>query len=80
MVSSQVCGIWRDNFDNFIFPLINYFMTLLSDRIHGLKSGKTLKEFRGHTSYVNDAIFTSDGGRVITASSDGSVKVCTTIV
>eukprot|EP00897_Mesotaenium_endlicherianum_P010815 jgi/Mesen1/9762/ME000007S09821 len=43
-------------------------------RIHGLKSGKTLKEFRGHTSYVNDAIFSSDGGRVITASSDGTVK------
>lgn len=34
-----------------------------------------LKEFRGHTSYVNDAIFTSDGSRVITASSDCTVKV-----
>lgn len=45
-------------------------------RIHGLKSGKLLKEFRGHTSYVNDAIFTNDGSRVITASSDCTVKVC----
>lgn len=44
-------------------------------RIHGLKSGKLLKEFRGHTSYVNDAIFTNDGARVITASSDFTVKV-----
>ncbi|KAK8651621.1 hypothetical protein V6N13_141213 [Hibiscus sabdariffa] len=44
-------------------------------RIHGLKSGKLLKEFRGHTSYVNDAIFTADGSRVITASSDCTVKV-----
>lgn len=44
-------------------------------RIHGLKSGKMLKEFRGHTSYVNYAIFTNDGGRVITASSDCTVKV-----
>lgn len=44
-------------------------------RIHGLKSGKLLKEFRGHTSYVNDAIFTNDGARVITASSDCTVKV-----
>lgn len=44
-------------------------------RIHGLKSGKLLKEFRGHSYYVNDAIFTSDGTRVITASSDGTVKV-----
>ncbi|KAI8526529.1 hypothetical protein RHMOL_Rhmol12G0003900 [Rhododendron molle] len=43
-------------------------------RIHGLKSGKLLKEFRGHGSYVNDAIFTSDGSRVITASSDFTVK------
>ena len=44
-------------------------------RIHGLKSGKLLKEFRGHSSYVNDAVFTNDGARVITASSDCTVKV-----
>jgi len=44
-------------------------------RVHGLKSGKMLKEFRGHTSYVNYAIFTTDGSRVITASSDCTVKV-----
>src|SRR5277367_1721890 len=30
-------------------------------RVHGLKSGKALKEFRGHSSYVNTAIFTLDG-------------------
>lgn len=34
-----------------------------------------LKEFRGHSSYVNDAIFTADGSRIITASSDCTVKV-----
>ncbi|KAF8037877.1 hypothetical protein BT93_B0650 [Corymbia citriodora subsp. variegata] len=39
------------------------------------KSGKQLKEFRGHSSYVNDAIFSNDGSRVITASSDCTVKV-----
>lgn len=44
-------------------------------RLHGLKSGKTLKEFRGHTSYVNCAIFTKDGSGVLTASSDGSVRL-----
>jgi WD40 repeat protein len=44
-------------------------------RVHGLKSGKMLKEFRGHNSYVNYAIFTADGSRVITASSDCTVKV-----
>ena len=34
-------------------------------RVHGLKSGKTLKEFTGHTSFVNDAVFTQDGHHVI---------------
>jgi WD40 repeat protein len=54
---------------------VDWDLVACGHRLHGLKSGKTLKEFRGHSSYVNDAIFTSDGGRVITASSDGSVKV-----
>ena len=30
-------------------------------RIHGLKSGKVLKEFRGHQSFVNMAIFSAGG-------------------
>ena len=34
-------------------------------RIHGLKSGKTLKEFRGHTSFVNDSVFTHDGHNIV---------------
>ena len=37
------------------------FFSLLFPRIHGLKSGKTLKEFRGHTSFVNEVVFTPDG-------------------
>ena len=44
-------------------------------RCHGLKSGKTLKEFRGHSSYVNFAIFTVDGHNIVSASSDGTIKV-----
>ena len=44
-------------------------------RMHGLKSGKTLKEFRGHISFVNDVVFTVDGHNIISASSDGTVKV-----
>ena len=34
-------------------------------RLHGLKSGKILKEFRGHTSFVNEVIFTQDGHNVL---------------
>ncbi|GJS73905.1 peptidyl-prolyl cis-trans isomerase CYP63 isoform X1 [Tanacetum coccineum] len=44
-------------------------------RIYEIKGGKLLKEFRGHSSYVNDAILTPDGLRLITASSDCTVKL-----
>ncbi len=33
-------------------------------RVHGLKSGKMLKEMRGHGSYVNHAIYSADGSQV----------------
>ena len=44
-------------------------------RVHGLKSGKTLKEFRGHTSFVNECIYSVDGGRILSCGSDGTIKV-----
>lgn len=44
-------------------------------RVHGLRSSKMLKEFRGHKSYVNCAIYSMDGAQVYSASSDGSVRV-----
>jgi WD40 repeat-containing protein SMU1 len=34
-----------------------------------------LKEFRGHASFVNHAIYCDDYTKIISASSDGSVKV-----
>lgn len=46
-----------------------------SVRIHGLKSGRTLKEFRGHTAYVNSAMYSNDASQVISGSSDGTVKM-----
>lgn len=40
-------------------------LSLFSPRIHGLKSGKMLKELRGHSSFVNDVSFTADGHSVL---------------
>ncbi|CEF63791.2 WD40 repeat and WD40/YVTN repeat-like-containing domain and WD40-repeat-containing domain-containing protein [Strongyloides ratti] len=45
-------------------------------KIHGLKSGKTLKEFKGHTSFINDAKYVDDGSQCLSASSDGTLKLC----
>jgi len=44
-------------------------------RVHGLKSGKLLKELRGHTSYVNAIEFSPDAARLASCSSDGTVRV-----
>lgn len=49
--------------------------TTCNPRVHGLKSGKMLKEFLGHTSYVNDALYSADGSQVVSAASDGTVRV-----
>lgn len=43
-------------------------------KIHGMRSNKTLKEFRGHSSFVNSAIYTKDNHHVLSASSDGTVR------
>ncbi|KAL6766293.1 hypothetical protein ACKKBG_A35450 [Auxenochlorella protothecoides x Auxenochlorella symbiontica] len=44
-------------------------------RVHGIKSGRMLKEFRGHTSFVNCAVYVVQGSRVLSASADGSVRL-----
>ena len=56
-----------------MFPALYILLSIC--RIHGMKSGKALKEFRGHSSYVYDAHFSADGNHVITASHDGSVRI-----
>jgi WD40 repeat-containing protein SMU1 len=50
-------------------------LTFLGIRLHGLKSGKTLKIFRGHASYVNEVLFGSDNNVIFSASSDGTGTV-----
>ncbi len=47
-------------------------------RIHGMKSGNLLKEFLGHTGFVNDVAFSLDGHHVLSGSADGSVRIWST--
>lgn len=61
-----------------IIKSLYFFQTeshLFPSRLHGLRSGRMLREFRGHTSFVNSVVYNSDGSRLISASSDGSVKI-----
>ncbi|KAF4716173.1 Serine/threonine-protein kinase smu1, partial [Perkinsus olseni] len=47
-------------------------------RLHGMHSGRTLKEFRGHTSYVNCVGFADGPGHqrlVVSGSADGFIRV-----
>ncbi|ORZ38801.1 WD40-repeat-containing domain protein [Catenaria anguillulae PL171] len=44
-------------------------------RTHGMQSGTMLKEFRGHTSFVNSITFNSDESKLFSGSSDGHVKI-----
>ncbi|KAK8795530.1 hypothetical protein WA158_000187 [Blastocystis sp. Blastoise] len=43
-------------------------------RLYGLKAGKMLKLFRGHSSYVNNCIYINDK-HIASSSSDGTVKI-----
>eukprot|EP00392_Amoebophrya_sp_AT5.2_P000836 g838.t1 len=44
-------------------------------RLHGLTAGKTLKEYRGHSSYIQTVLYSPDQSKVITGSADAYVKV-----
>lgn len=43
-------------------------------KLHGLRSGKTLKEYRGHTAGITSIAVAGDGS-VVSSSSDGTVRV-----
>lgn len=43
--------------------------------MHGLKSGKTLKVFRGHTSFVNALCVLADDATIVSGGSDAFVRV-----
>lgn len=59
----------------FFFRLKLILFYIIKHRIHGLKSGKLIKEFVGHSSFVNDAIYSIDSHNIISGSSDGTVKI-----
>lgn len=44
-------------------------------RVLGMKSGRVLKEFRGHLSYVNCALWLADATMILSGSHDGSVRL-----
>lgn len=44
-------------------------------RIHSMTVGKTLKFFKGHTSYVQTCIYVPDYTKIVTGSADASIKV-----
>ena len=57
----------NQNFNVFQLLSASFDMTV---RVHGLKSGKTLKEFRGHSSYVNCVTFSPDSHQVLRWAQD----------
>ena len=71
--SSQILSTSYDDTIRYVFLLQTLHKYVVQD--HGLKSGKTLKEFRGHSSFVNHAVFVPDTHNIISASSDSTIKV-----
>jgi hypothetical protein len=45
-------------------------------RVHGLRSGRMLREFRGHKSYVNSALYSVDGAQVCLLLANGFSSGC----
>jgi WD40 repeat protein len=63
------------------FPLFckNWPIPNVPSRDHTAKlwdvQGNRLADLKGHTSYVNSAVFSPDGKRIVTASRDGTAVV-----
>merc|ERR1712071_272377 len=50
----------------------SYDMTI---RLHGLRSGKMMREFRGHESFVTSAFLTPDNQHIVSSGADACCKV-----
>ncbi|KAI8377945.1 WD40 repeat-containing protein-like protein SMU1 [Radiomyces spectabilis] len=44
-------------------------------KIHGVRSGKSLKKFTGHASFVNTVLYVKDDTCVLSGGSDGTIKM-----
>lgn len=44
-------------------------------KLHGMRSNRTIRDYKGHTSFVNDAVYSKDDHHIVTGSSDCTVKV-----
>lgn len=66
----KIEGVFQTSISSLIFG--NEFSHLISAskdvRVIGLKSGKALKEYRGHTAYVNCILINEDSTRLVTGS------------
>ncbi|KAI3413873.1 Serine/threonine-protein kinase smu1 [Globodera pallida] len=72
--TSSVFGVTSVSFSrDHSFVLSSSFDKLV--KVHGMKSGKCLKELRGHNSYVTDAKYTEDCHQCVSGCADGTVKV-----
>lgn len=61
--------------DNFASSNSDNDAKIFAAEIWDVNTGRLLRTLTGHTATVNDAEFSYDGQRVVTASSDGSARV-----
>ncbi|KAI8884318.1 WD40 repeat-like protein [Backusella circina FSU 941] len=44
-------------------------------KIHGIRTGKLMKSFKGHKAFVNAVVYLDNNTKIASASSDGEVKI-----